>query len=61
MRRLKWISEVELWVCSQRPCAEGQESSNGVIHFGEGVVLQGLGKTARLTLPGFINSSLISP
>lgn len=36
MRRLKWRSEVELWVCSQRPNAEEWKNWNRVIRFVEG-------------------------
>ena len=34
--RMKRISKMELWICSQRPNGEEQKSSNRVNHFGRG-------------------------
>lgn len=56
MRRRRWISEVEHgFALRDRMLRNGKTQQCGSL--GEGVVLQGLGKMARLTLPGLINSS----
>lgn len=60
MGRTKSVCKMELWIYSQSPTAKNWKAQTRLIHFGEGV-FQGLRGMARLTLPGFINSSVISP